>query len=98
MLFRSGLTPAACKVAPTGGAANSAARARCLANTFDVSEDMGVEFNFNIGWSPVPAFRIQPFVSVFVPLDAPDDINRLFLDSNNSRTAYLAGIEFRAQF
>jgi len=64
----------------------------------DVSEDMGFEFNFNIGWSPVPAFRIQPFVSVFIPLDGTDDINRLFLDSDNSRTAYLAGVEFRAQF
>jgi len=93
-----GLTPAACKVAPTGGAANGGARARCLANTFSVSEDMGFEINANIGWSPVPAFRIQPFVSVFVPLDGVDDINRLFLDSNNSRTAYLAGVEFRAQF
>jgi hypothetical protein len=64
----------------------------------DVSEDMGVEINFNIGWSPVPAFRIQPFASVFIPLDGVKDINRLFLDSNDSRTAYLAGIEFRAQF
>ncbi len=93
-----GLTPAACKVAPTGGPANSGARAQCLANTLNVSEDAGVEFNFNVGFSPVPAFRIQPFVSVFVPLDAADDISNLFLDSNSTRTAYTAGVEFRAQF
>jgi hypothetical protein len=72
--------------------------ATCLSRNFNVSENMGFEINANIGWSPVPAFRIQPFVSVFVPLDGVDDINRLFLDSNNSRTAYLAGVEFRAQF
>jgi hypothetical protein len=70
----------------------------CLPGVIKVSEDMGVEFNANLGWSPVPAFRIQPFVSVFVPLDGADDINNLFLDSNKSRTAYLAGVEFRAQF
>jgi hypothetical protein len=70
----------------------------CVPGVIKVSEDMGVEFNANIGWSPVPAFRIQPFVSVFVPLDGADDINNLFLDSNKSRTAYLAGVEFRAQF
>jgi hypothetical protein len=66
--------------------------------TLKVSEDMGVEINFNIGWSPVPAFRIQPFASVFIPLEGVSDINRIFLDSDNSRTAYLAGLEFRAQF
>jgi hypothetical protein len=94
-----GLTPAACKVAPTGGPANSGARAQCLANTLSVSEDAGVEFSFNVGYSPVPAFRIQPFVSVFVPLDAADDISRLFLSNDGStRTAYTAGVEFRAQF
>ena len=74
---------------------------RVVANpgaSLNISEDMGFEINANIGWSPVPAFRIQPFISVFVPLDGADDINRLFLDSNNSRTAYLAGVEFRAQF
>jgi hypothetical protein len=76
---------------------NRAARG-APATSLNVSEDMGFEINANIGWSPVPAFRIQPFVSVFVPLDGTDDINRLFLDSNNSRTAYLAGVEFRAQF
>jgi hypothetical protein len=70
----------------------------CLPSVIKISEDMGFEINANIGWSPVPAFRIQPFISVFVPLDAVDDINALFLDSNNSRTAYLAGVEFRAQF
>jgi hypothetical protein len=71
----------------------------CLnAGALTVSEDMGFEINANIGWSPVPAFRIQPFVSVFVPLDGVDDINALFLDSPRSRTAYLAGVEFRAQF
>jgi hypothetical protein len=68
------------------------------ATSFNISEDMGFEINANIGWSPVPAFRIQPFVSVFVPLDGAKDINRLFLDSNNDRTAYLGGVEFRAQF
>jgi len=66
--------------------------------SLNISEDMGFEINANIGWSPVPAFRIQPFVSVFVPLDGTRDINRLFLDSNNDRTAYLGGVEFRAQF
>jgi len=70
----------------------------CLPGVIKISEDMGFEINANIGWSPVPAFRIQPFISVFVPLDGADDINALFLDSNNSRTAYLAGVEFRAQF
>jgi hypothetical protein len=90
-----GLTPAACQVA---GPANSGARAQCLANTFSVREDMGFEINANIGWSPVPAFRIQPFFSVFVPLEGVEDINGLFLDSPRSRTAYLAGLEFRAQF
>jgi hypothetical protein len=59
---------------------------------------MGVEINFNIGWSPVPAFRIQPFASVFIPLDGADDISRLFLGSSDTRTGYLAGVEFRAQF
>jgi hypothetical protein len=66
--------------------------------SLNISEDMGFEINANIGWSPVPAFRIQPFASVFVPLEGTKDINRLFLDSNNDRTAYLAGVEFRAQF
>jgi hypothetical protein len=71
----------------------------CLnAGALKVSHDMGFEINANIGWSPVPAFRIQPFASVFVPLDGTDDINGLFLDSARSRTAYLAGVEFRAQF
>jgi hypothetical protein len=71
----------------------------CLnAGALKVNEDMGFEINANIGWSPVPAFRIQPFVSVFVPLDGVEDINNLFLDSPRSRTAYLAGLEFRAQF
>jgi hypothetical protein len=66
--------------------------------SLNISDDMGFEINANIGWSPVPAFRIQPFVSVFIPLDGTTDINRLFLDSNNDRTAYLGGVEFRAQF
>jgi hypothetical protein len=35
---------------------------------------------------------------VFIPLEGVSDINRIFLDSDNSRTAYLAGLEFRAQF
>ncbi len=68
------------------------------AGALQVREDMGVEFNANIGWSPVPAFRIQPFVSIFVPLDAAEDINALFLGASRSRDAYLAGVEFRAQF
>ena len=90
------LTPPACVAA---GPANSGARAKCLANTLSVSEDAGVEFSFNVGYSPVPAFRIQPFVSVFVPLAAADDISRLFLSNDGStRTAYTAGVEFRAQF
>ncbi len=68
------------------------------ANSLQVREDAGIEFNFNVGFSPVPAFRIQPFVSVMVPLDAAEDISRLFLDSSTTRTAYTAGVEFRAQF
>ncbi len=74
---------------------------RVVANpgtSLSISEDMGVEINFNIGWSPVPAFRIQPFASVFIPLDGAEDISRLFLDSSETQTAYMAGIEFRAQF
>ncbi len=68
------------------------------ASALQVREDAAVEFNFNVGFSPVPAFRIQPFVSVMVPLDAADDISTLFLDSSATRTAYTAGVEFRAQF
>jgi hypothetical protein len=59
---------------------------------------MGVEINFNMGWSPVPAFRIQPFASVFIPLDGADDISGLFLGSTSTQVGYLAGVEFRAQF
>jgi hypothetical protein len=90
-----GLTPASCVGA---GAAGSVARAKCTAATLTVNEDAAFEFNFNVGFSPVPAFRIQPFVSVMIPLDAADDISRLFLDSTTTRTAYMAGLEFRAQF
>jgi hypothetical protein len=68
------------------------------ASALQVRDDMGVEFNANLGWSPVPALRIQPFVSIFVPLDAAEDINALFLGAARSREAYLAGVEFRAQF
>ncbi len=73
------------------------------ANSLQVREDAGVEFNFNVGFSPVPAFRVQPFVSVFVPFDAAEDISDLFLgttpgSANSTRTAYTAGVEFRAQF
>jgi hypothetical protein len=78
-------------------ALNNASRGILPAN-LNVSHDMGFEVNGNIGWSPVPAFRIQPFVSVFVPLDAAKDINRLFLGTHSDRTAYLGGVEFRAQF
>jgi len=88
-------------VAPILAEATRNRASRVVANpgaSLNISENMGFEVNANIGWSPVPAFRIQPFVSVFVPLDGVEDINRLFLDSNNSRTAYLAGVEFRAQF
>jgi len=85
--------PAAC-----AGIADRGARATCTANTLSVSDNMGFEINANIGWSPVPAFRIQPFVSVFVPLDAAKDINGLFLGTRADRTAYLGGVEFRAQF
>jgi len=63
-----------------------------------VDEDFGVEINFNIGWSPVPAFRIQPFASVFIPLQGADDIQRIFLDSDKTQAGYMAGVEFRAQF
>lgn len=73
------------------------------ASALQVREDAGVEFNLNVGFSPVPAFRIQPYVSVFVPLDAAEDIQDLFLgttpgSANSTRTAYTAGVEFRAQF
>lgn len=90
-----GLTPAGCVPA---GPAGSLDRARCIANTLKVDEEAGVEINFNVGFSPVPAFRVQPFFSVFVPLDGADDIQGLFLDSKETRTAYTAGVEFRAQF
>ena len=64
----------------------------------DISKNMAVEFNANVGWSPVPAIRFQPFISVFVPLDAVSDINGLLLDSHNKRSVYMGGIEFRASF
>mgnify|MGYP001571605213 CR=1 FL=1 len=82
-------------------------RVKCVANALSVSQDMGVEVNFNIGWSPVPAFRIQPFASVFIPLNGAEDINGLFLGTtpvvsgapaSDTRVAYIAGVEFRAQF
>jgi hypothetical protein len=63
-----------------------------------VNEDAGVEINFNVGFSPVPALRIQPYASVFIPMEGADDINRLFLDNPQTRPAWLAGLEFRAQF
>ena len=60
---------------------------------------MGVEVNCNIGWSPVPAFRIQPFASVFIPLSGAGDIAKAFLGSgSDTRTGYMIGTEFRAQF
>lgn len=83
---------------PKATTQNTAGRTRCIAGGLNVDESMGVEINFNIGWSPVPAFRIQPFVSVFIPLEGAEDISRLFLDSAETQTAYMAGIEFRAQF
>jgi hypothetical protein len=92
-----GITPASCAGQSATGGARSA-RAKCTADTFDVSSDMGIEINFNMGWSPVPAFRIQPFVSVFIPMDGAGDISGLFLGSTDSRTGYMAGAEFRAQF
>ncbi len=94
-----GLTPTTAPACVGAGAQGTVARARCIANTLNVREDAGVEFSFNVGYSPVPAFRVQPFVSVFVPLDAADDIQRLFLNAtSDTRTAYTAGVEFRAQF
>jgi len=92
-----GITPASCAAQSAAGGARSA-RAKCTAGTLSVSEDMGVELNFNIGWSPVPAFRIQPFASVFIPLDGAEDVSRVFLGSSDTQTGYLAGVEFRAQF
>ncbi len=64
----------------------------------DISKNMGVEFNANVGWSPVAAIRFQPFISVFVPLDAVSDINGLLLDSHNKGSRYMAGVEFKASF
>jgi hypothetical protein len=92
-----GITPASCAAQSNVGGARSP-RAQCTANTINVSNDMGVEINFNIGWSPVPAFRIQPFASVFIPMDGAKDISNAFLGSSDTRTGYLAGVEFRAQF
>jgi len=92
-----GITPASCAAQSAVGGARSP-RAQCTANTLSVSKDMGVEINFNMGWSPVPAFRIQPFASVFIPLDGADDISGLFLGSTSTQVGYLAGVEFRAQF
>jgi hypothetical protein len=99
-----GPAPAACAALPLLGPAGSAGgaargpRAQCTANNINVSNDMGVEINFNIGWSPVPAFRIQPFASVFIPMDGAKDISNAFLGTSDTRTGYLAGVEFRAQF
>ncbi len=94
-----GLIPAStCAAFPKATNQNKAARVKCIADTLSISEDAGVEFSFNVGYSPVPAFRVQPFVSVMVPLGAADDISKYFLDSNSTRTAYTAGVEFRAQF
>ncbi len=78
-------------------------RIQCVANTISISSNAGYEFNFNVGYSPVPAFRIQPFVSVFVPQGGAGDIQDQFLGSgtgsaDSTRTAYMAGVEFRAQF
>ncbi len=92
-----GITPASCAAKSAVGGARSA-RAQCTAGTLDISHDMGVEINFNMGWSPVPAFRIQPFASVFIPMDGAKDIGTAFLGSSDTRTGYLAGVEFRAQF
>jgi hypothetical protein len=64
----------------------------------DLSHDMGLEFNANVGWSPLSAIRFQPFISVFVPFNAVDAINGLLLNSANSRNVYMGGLEFRAQF
>ncbi len=96
-----GLVPATggpCGAFPKATFQNRPERVNCIANTLSVREDAAIEFNFNVGFSPVPAFRIQPFVSVMVPLDAAEDISNLFLDSSTTRTAYTAGVEFRAQF
>lgn len=80
---------------------------QCVAKALSVDEAMGVELNFNVGWSPVPAFRIQPFASFFIPLQGADNINGLFLGTtpvvsgapaSETRAAYIAGVEFRAQF
>ena len=92
-----GITPASCAAQSAAGGARSP-RAQCTAGTLSFSKDMGVEINFNIGWSPVPAFRIQPFASVFIPLDGAQDISNAFLGSSDTRTGYIAGMEFRAQF
>lgn len=95
-----GVIPATtCAAFPKATNQNKAARVKCIADTLSVDEDAAVEFNFNVGWSPVPALRIQPFVSVMVPLGGADDIQRLFLDATgDTRIAYTAGVEFRAQF
>jgi hypothetical protein len=100
-ISRGVLTPAQTAACPGGLSPRN--RIQCVANTLSVNEDAGFEFNFNVGFSPVPAFRIQPFVSVFVPLDAADNIQDLFLgttpgSASTTKTAYTAGVEFRAQF
>ena len=63
---------------------------------------MGVEINGNIGYT-INNFRGQPFFSVFIPGDVVDDINGAFLSSGtiqpiDSKTAFTAGVEFRASF
>jgi hypothetical protein len=64
--------------------------------SFD-SKFMGVELNANIGYT-INNFRIQPFVSLFVPGNIVDDINNAFLGVNKSETAWTAGVEFSASF
>lgn len=64
---------------------------------------MGVEINGNIGYN-INNFRFQPFFSVFVPSDVVDDILGAFLTPSgtirpiDSKTAFTAGVEFRASF
>jgi hypothetical protein len=77
---------------------------RLKGNGFFDSRFMGVEINANIGYN-INNFRIQPFVSVFIPGGVVDDINGAFLTNSalpiqsiDAETAFTAGVEFSAAF
>lgn len=92
-----------CSGSPTNTAnVQSAMNALKGAGLFD-DRFMGVEINGNIGYT-INNFRFQPFFSVFIPGDVVDDILGAFLTPSgtirpiDSKTAFTAGVEFRASF